>query len=876
MRRGSTPPIERIRSSVETITKLPRVMSPTIPTWTEPARPVTGGKQPGKVPEVPPDLCVSSSDESEDEAMDSDQPESAAESEGMEMSEVDANPEYRSIGRKTAQHRNLMTGSIGSKRPKWSASKKPAHPAIEMSNGRCWLLTSRQAKELPRRCGKAVLSKSPVIVRIVLQSPLSRTDITTLATGDSHCSPLASDPESPVIKVSRSTAKGRVKNVSSDEEEESQHKRQRAVNNTSSEVVESQDTKLPSSPSQDQGQSTTKRSKSRKKDGRGVKGDVSSESISRDTNAMDVDIDRALKRPSVRSPSPESLVSKRRDTDGGRSRDSTDGDRDGYRKKQKQLKPDETRRDGRDRPRNRSRSRSRSPRGKYDRNDERDTKTSRERRDYDNDRGSLKKIRQRESSRERRERSSHRRRDKSWSRERSRSRERERSRESKWARSRSRSKERASGRRDNERRKRESSTTSRADAKDSGRQPLDSKQLSGHKKSESQSGSMSDAVRRFSQSIASAGSTSPNYPSTEARGQRESLPKASSTGSLDTKTLPSDPTKRRVVEENQRRRSGSEVDTPKAETDLSAPLSSSLLSARRTSYQSNGQNRRLSTLPSDLVTRYSREFSRYQTQAVSLKRKADEINKTHSNRRLGAIVYFLSNNAFLRAFLLNDKHFAVLYPQNPDLAQKEAMACWESMKQFSSALSNQCRGQFQGLDGVSSLLEALVFYKCHNYSNYRLHKEMQSLEQFKKPRPGNTSSQDAVMIDMELAIRLLQYTEDWAVVTRCLEECKTKLTADIAREQFPETFKKWCIHPEDMGQALTRGFDMEVKKREKVVVGVSDGGTHVEKERVKAFPRIQWPLGTHLHLGDLLDFADEALHEYQTRNGLEYQGTTLS
>ncbi|KAG0260231.1 hypothetical protein BG011_002062 [Mortierella polycephala] len=815
----------------QAIAGLPKVMSPTIPTWTEPARPVTGGKQPGKVPEVPPDLCVSSSDESEDETMDSDQPGSAAESEGMEMNEVDANPQHRSIG---------------------------------------------QAKELPRRCGKAVLSKSPVIIRIVLQSPLSHTDTTTLTTGDGHCLPLASDPESPVIKMSRGTAKGRVKNISSDEEEEeeSQHKRQRTTNNISSEVVKSQDTKSPSSPSHDQGQSTTERPKLRRKDGRGIKEDASGESISRDANAMDVDIDRARKRPSVRSSSLESLVSKHRDIDGGRSRDSTDGDRDGYRKKQKQLKPDEKRRAGRDRPRNRtrsrSRSRSRSPRGKYDRNDERDTKTSKERRDYDDDRGTSKKIRQRESSRERRERPSHRRRDKSWSRERSRSRERERSREPKWARSRFRSKERVSRRRDNERHKRESSTASRTDAKDSGRQLLDSKQLSGHRKSDNQSGSMSDAARRFSQSITSAGSTSPNHPSTEARGQQGSLPKASSTGSLDTKILPSDPTKRRVVEENQRKRSGSEVGTPKAETDSSALLSSSPLATRRASYQPNGQNRRLSALPSD----YSREFSRYQTHAVSLKRKADEINKTHSNRRLGAIVYFLSNNAFLRAFLLSDKQFAALHPQNPDLAQREAMACWESMKQFSSALSNQCRGQFQGLDGISSLLEALVFYKCHNYSNYRLHKEMQSLEQFKKPRPGNASSQDAVMINVELAIRLLQHAEDWVVVTRCLDECKTKLTADIAREQFPETFKKWCVHPEDMGQALTQGFDMEVKKREKLIVGVTDGGTHVEKERVKTFPRIQWPLGTHLHLGDLLDFADEALREYQTRNGLEYQVIT--
>jgi hypothetical protein len=85
------------------INKLPTMMSPTIPVWTIPARPMTGGKQPGKVPAVPPDLGASSDDSSSDSDRGSDdEVVSAAESESMAvLSEADAthhHPGYKSIG----------------------------------------------------------------------------------------------------------------------------------------------------------------------------------------------------------------------------------------------------------------------------------------------------------------------------------------------------------------------------------------------------------------------------------------------------------------------------------------------------------------------------------------------------------------------------------------------------------------------------------------------------------------------------------------------------------------------------------------------------------------------------------------------------------
>ncbi|KAF8939957.1 hypothetical protein BGZ58_008221 [Dissophora ornata] len=80
------------------IAKLPAMISPNIPAWAMAPRPVTGGKQPGKVPAVPPDLGASSDDSSSDSDRESDIHTSAAESESIVMSETDTNPRYKTIG----------------------------------------------------------------------------------------------------------------------------------------------------------------------------------------------------------------------------------------------------------------------------------------------------------------------------------------------------------------------------------------------------------------------------------------------------------------------------------------------------------------------------------------------------------------------------------------------------------------------------------------------------------------------------------------------------------------------------------------------------------------------------------------------------------
>ncbi len=75
--------------------KLPAPMSPTIPAWPVSTRPVTGGKQPGKMPTAPPDLL---GDDSSNSDIDSDLSSSAAESESEVLSEANANPRYKATG----------------------------------------------------------------------------------------------------------------------------------------------------------------------------------------------------------------------------------------------------------------------------------------------------------------------------------------------------------------------------------------------------------------------------------------------------------------------------------------------------------------------------------------------------------------------------------------------------------------------------------------------------------------------------------------------------------------------------------------------------------------------------------------------------------
>ncbi|KAI8599834.1 hypothetical protein EDD21DRAFT_150012 [Dissophora ornata] len=89
-----TPPLEEIRKSIEIFQGLPSMMSPTIPSWPAPARRVTGGKQPGKVPKAPLGMGVTS-EEGSDSGSDSDRSSSDAESDKGVMSDSDAHTRSR-------------------------------------------------------------------------------------------------------------------------------------------------------------------------------------------------------------------------------------------------------------------------------------------------------------------------------------------------------------------------------------------------------------------------------------------------------------------------------------------------------------------------------------------------------------------------------------------------------------------------------------------------------------------------------------------------------------------------------------------------------------------------------------------------------------
>ncbi|KAI1315456.1 hypothetical protein EDD11_000789 [Mortierella claussenii] len=428
----------------------------------------------------------------------------------------------------------------------------------------------------------------------------------------------------------------------------------------------------------------------------------------------------------------------------------------------------------------------------------------------------------------------------------------------------------------------------------------------------------SESQREASESLSvSTASITKTFPQTSRNGGGAVSPSRSSASSSDmaqkvssTTSVPnatSIPTpasvKKFSMEDYQRRRLETDVDTPKTVSNSpSMPSSGAVISGSVNELSTDiarvGSGRRMSFLTTaeptaEGQTKFFREYNRHRTLAISLKRKADEITRIQKKPDLGAIVYFLSGNAFLRAFYFNDRHFEQLYGNTrPDLVLKESMKCWSSMKQFSSALSNQCGDKFSGhgLDGLSFLLEALVYFKCHSYANYRLRKELQALELGRqKPPSGGTgggggggggSDHHLVSISTGLAANMLQIAEDWMNLTTKLEECERSLTPDIARRQFPETFKKWCIHPDDIGGTTTndgtdgKGIPRFVEQKQKMIVGMVDG-VSVQEEKMMRYPKIIWPLGTYMHLSNLMDFAEEALHEYQVRNGLEYDVSQL-
>ncbi|KAG0303279.1 hypothetical protein BGZ98_006816 [Dissophora globulifera] len=936
---GPIPP--KKTNDYQMIIKLPAMASPTIPTWTLPPRPVMGGKQPGKVPAVPPHLGASSDESSSDSDEESERHTSPAESEGFAMSETDVSTRRKSIGRKTAQRRNSKVGDVSGKRFAGSASERLDDSSMVLPQY-CCLLSHEEARRLPRRFGDNVFSKSPAIVKINVPSFLlpelhsrlealratKKPNSATTAAG----STLSTDPSL------TSHLKSKFKKGFSDNER-AYVREKSGPSTTKRHSRHSSDSDSGSNSDSDRSDSKLKRSRpsfspavdkykdkaqgrrsnlSGKDDGSQFKeshkdrGDIPAK------RSGIVDTDSSIRRMRSESDSPPSQISSKRqkkepkdDTRGDSVKQSRSSrDHDGRRSgkdgdKFERMHGSKQRTRGYSRSRSRSHSRSRSPKRSYDRIDGLGSRSGRDRRSHDDDRGFSKSKRKHDPERGHYDKSTKGRRDRSRSRSTDLINSRERSRDRKRKQSRSRSRERSSRKRDNEWRAGAlSSAVFDNNTKiivDSQQPPLGSKQASERWKLEGNRGATSGMDV----------DASPPLPLADSRQQRNIIPKALSIDSLDNAGTASAPTKKFSSEDQLQKRLDSNVNTPKAAADSPALSSARSNIVGRPTDNPAEATRRMSVVSSEPVsgghTKYYREYRRYHALAVSLKRKADEITRIQHNPRLGAIVYFLSGNAFLRAFHLNDRHFEVLHANRPDLVQKESMKCWSSMRQFSTALSVQCRDKFQGLDGVSYLLEALVYFKCHMYSSYRLRQDLQAIEQFRNPQlpkesaPSKDSvpskeyapsmvppsskesslSKDpvllkesattdpAVTITTELASRLLQNAEDWANLSTKLVDCEVALTPDVARDQFPETFKKWCIHPDDIGRS-PKGFSTVVEQKRKVVDELS-----VQEEKVRKYPKIQWPLGTYMSLGNLMDFAEEALQEYQARNGLEYDVSTL-
>ncbi|KAG0276610.1 hypothetical protein BGZ95_007305 [Linnemannia exigua] len=556
---------------------------------------------------------------------------------------------------------------------------------------------------------------------------------------------------------------------------------------------------------------------------------------------------------------------------------------------------------GRSRTPSRTRSRSRSPR-RYDRNrsptrnDTRDGKSNRDRREYDDDRSSRRK---RDGSRDRNDRSGRgrsrdrfgrdRSRDKSTDRNRDRSpargTSRERSRDRKRARSRSR--DRGDGRKETDRRARETSATpsgsntatSRADTRTDTRTDARPDSKSQPPSQDSAKGGLSrrDSESKHGASTAILNPPRPPPPTIKEEplvqppppttAPPDSIPRSSGVTGVVKETI----VKRVSIEDYQRKKTTlaatDKVDTPKAASDSPA-LANAVVSTGKPPIVAKESSQKLATMdqkpPSSTSSKPSSEtakkiadyhntFNVRRAAGITYKHNADSTLKNQSNAKLGAIQYFLSAIEFIAAFHANDKYHSLLNPGRPDVAVKASINSWDTMRQFIHALSNQCHSnRLTGLDGVSALMEVLVYYKVYSYQTMNLRKDMLKSGQFKPKVPVKEEGGAAptVAISPDMASRMLQNVEDWAHIQKRMDDCRQWLTPDIAQKQFPQTFEKWCIHPDRIGgqgQPPMDGF----------VAGTS-------------IPRIHWPLGMHLHLHELMAFVESALEEYQKRNGLEH------
>ncbi|KAF9335954.1 hypothetical protein BG006_010173 [Podila minutissima] len=535
------------------------------------------------------------------------------------------------------------------------------------------------------------------------------------------------------------------------------------------------------------------------------------------------------------------------------------------------------------RGRSRTRSRSRSPRGYYDRKrspssrDARDSKSTRDRREFDDDRSSSrrkKEGRQRDHSRDRNDRSSRGR-----SRDRSRDRfGRDRSRDRSTDRGNSRDRKRARSRSRERRTNRDTHSPPPSTRQDSHRS--DSKQDSrpglGRRESESHHGSSvlsASAARRPSQAVSSSIKEEASSTSATAAASSSSTAEAPSSTSGNVASASASAIKRVSIEDYQRKRGivENKVETPKAAIDSPALASTTSLAGKvslasndskdqpsssstlQREQKSSSSQPKLSNEVSKKAADYYNTFRLLRAEGTTHKHNADKTLKTQNNPRLGAVQYFLGAIDFIAAFQANDKYLALSNPGQPDVAMKESVHSWETMRQFIFALTNQChQNHLTGLDGLSALVEVLVYFKVYSCHATLLRKEMLRSGQFKtKVSKEDIANGATVAVSAELVSRMMQNMEDWSHIQKRTEDVRQWLTPDIARAQFPETFARWLIHPDQVAAGTAGGY--------------VPGTTSTAK--------IQWPLGTHLSLHTLMEMVVEAVKEFCLRHGLNGKPT---
>ncbi|KAF9317220.1 hypothetical protein BG003_001036 [Podila horticola] len=530
------------------------------------------------------------------------------------------------------------------------------------------------------------------------------------------------------------------------------------------------------------------------------------------------------------------------------------------------------------RGRSRTRSRSRSPRSYYDRKrspssrDARDSKSTRDRREYDDDRSSSrrkKEGRQRDHSRDRNDRSSRGR-----SRDRSRDRfGRDRSRDRSADRGNSRDRKRARSRSRERRTNRDTHSPPPSTRQDSHRSDIkqDSRPGLGRRESESHHGSSvssTSAARRPSQAVSASIKEEPTSTSATAVASSSSTSEAPSSTSGNAASTSASAIKRVSIEDYQRKRGivENKVETPKAAIDSPALASTTTVtgkvsqtsndskdqpsssSSSQREQKSSSSQPKLSNEVFKKAADYYNTFRLLRAEGTTHKHNADKTLKTQNNPRLGAVQYFLGAIDFIAAFQANDKYLALSNPGQPDVAMKESVHSWETMRQFIFALTNQChQNHLAGLDGLSALVEVLVYFKVYSCHATLLRKEMLRSGQFKtKVSKEDIANGATVAVSADLASRMMQNMEDWSHIQKRTEDVRQWLTPDIARAQFPETFARWLVHPDQVAAGTAGGY--------------VSGTTNTAK--------IQWPLGTHLSLHTLMEMVVEAVKEFCQRHSL--------